>query len=523
MLPRTPLQRWLYIAGFLALILLFAHQSSYTRPTLDHTAKTIDKALDKTVDKIGNIVSGPKQVPPFDAAVDDLTYVKEVLKNHEIGPEITYLSRFIRYVPDATDRPPMTEVDEDLFTAPFKEIKISSLSTLPAAKPLELHVKPLIRAGDVDASELLFAVSTVYERFKDKNGPIEEWARWFTDGHGVSNGAGLILTLHEAKDEELDAASATLASRGINATVMRSNPDHEMSGRYVDLIHKLWNDPSRESRKYFALIDDDTFFPHMSKLISTLAQYNPKHRFYIGTYTERMEWLRDHFANFAYGGGGIFLTAPMISELVGFPCLDKLENGDYKLGPDSHQGDRLLYNCIMKYSDIRITYQPLLQQADHGGDPGGIYESGRQPLSLHHYKSWHKHIPDKMHIVSDACGLDCILQRWQFKDNFILSNGYSVAEYPRGIDFATDAIEDTFDMGTTEQKAMNFAYVYGGMRARLSNTGRKRAWQLLDSRRVGNGTVTQIYFKSRGDPRWIEEGKEELPINDSIIVLTWMP
>jgi len=282
----------------------------------------------------------------------------------------------------------------------------------------------------------------------------------------------------------------------------------------------LYNHPTRDSRKFFTLVDDDTFFPAMSELLRTLSEYNPECPYYIGTFTERANWLLEHRAPYAYGGGGIFLTAPVARQIVQLPCLEKNEAGRYLL--DADQGDRLLYNCLRQNTEVRVTYLPLLYQEDQFGDPSGFYESGRQPLSLHHYKSWHSFLPEKAHFVVDACGEDCLFQRWQFKDNFILSNGYSVAEYPKGIDFDTGLMEGTFDMGGEEEMATNLAYVFGGLRKSLSRTGRKRAWELLDSTREGGGRVKQVYVKRRGDGRWAVDG-EEGPDNDSIIVLEWIP
>jgi hypothetical protein len=498
MLPRIPLHRWLAVAFFVLVL--------YFYPNLTQIST----------------ISGPTSHQQISSeGVEDLTYVKGVLKKHKIGPEVSYASRRIRYIPDNEDRPPMTKVDQILFPEPFLDIKITKLSSLPAGRPLELHVKQSARPNQVDASSLMFGCSTTFGRFTSENtGPIDQWARWLTDGQGHSNGAGLILALFNATEPQVDQAAAMLAEVGINATVVLSDVTLDMAGRYVALVNMLYNHPTRESRKFFTLVDDDTFFPAMSELLHTLSKYDPEYPYYIGTFTERANWLVEHQAPYAYGGGGIFLTAPVARQIVQMPCLEKNEAGRYLL--DADQGDRLLYNCLRQNTEIRVTYLPLLYQEDQFGDPSGFYESGRQPLSLHHYKSWHSFLPGKAHFVVDACGEDCLFQRWQFNDNFILSNGYSVAEYPKGIDFDTGLMEGTFDMGGEEEMATNLAYVFGSLRKSLSRTGRKRAWELLDSTREGAGWVKQVYVKRRGDRRWAVDG-EEGPENDSIIVLEWIP
>jgi hypothetical protein len=505
MLPRTHTSKWLTVALFLLLILYFLATGSYSEYSIlpDTTTTT----------------AHPES---HDTEVDDLTYVKEVLKKNGVGPEISYASRTIRYIPDAKERKSLTEVDHDLLAEPFQDINIKRLSTLPSAKALELHVKQSPRPDQVDASSLIFGCSTTFERFTNNDtSPMDEWVRWLTDGRGRSNGAGLVLALFNTTQDEIDRTADTLSAVGINATVVASDMTLDMAGRYVALVDMLYNHPSRDSRKFFNLIDDDTFFPAMTQFLKVLRKYNPAKPYYIGTLTERSRWLLEHQAPFAFGGGGILLTAPMAKQITELPCLEKQEDGRYVL--DNDQGDRLLYNCLHEYTDTRLTYLPLLHQEDQYGDPSGFYEAGNQPLSLHHYKSWHHYIPGKGHLVVDACGEDCYFQRFQFNDNFILSNGYSVAQYPDGIDFDTGMMECTFELGDEDETMVNLMYSFGSLRPSLNKTGKKKQWVLLDSRREdGYGRVKQVYIKRRGDGRWVGPD-EEKPENDSILVLSWIP
>ena len=457
--------------------------------------------------------------------VDDLSWVKKVLKEHEIGPEISFASRTIRYIPDAPSRAPITEVDQNLFTDEFHNITISSKKNLPSGRPLNLHVHQSPRPDQVDASTLIFGVSTTFERFNgEKTSPIKEWTRWLTDGYGNSNGAGLVLALFNTSQAELDHAYERLTSVGINATVLASDMSLDMAGRYVDLVGMIYNHPTSKQRKYFTLIDDDTFFPAMSALLNKLSEYKPTKPYYIGTFTERVDWLLGNRAPMAYGGGGIFLTGPVASKVLEVDCLAKNEAGQYLVGGD--QGDRLLYNCLKSKTEITLTYLPLLHQEDQFGDPSGFYESGGQPLSLHHYKSWHHVEPDHIQTVAAACGDDCVLQRFQFKDNFIISNGYSVVHYPKGIDFDPLLVEGTMDYGAPEPAELEdvvFSYSFGMLRKNLNFTGRKKSWEMLDSRVEGHGRVKQIYLKRRSDGRWLAKDEEEPPERDSVVVLTWIP
>lgn len=509
MLPRTPLQRWMAAGGGLLLLFWFW-------PTFDRFTAFSDSAY-------ASAGSG----------TDELSFVRQILKDHKIGPDIEFASRTIRYVPDQRERKSITAVNDDLFPNSFTNITVGKRTSLPAGKVVSVHIHQSPRPDQVDAADMLFAASTTYDRFQNPNtSPIKEWKRWLTDGNGRSNGAGVILALYDTSEEDLALAAQTLEEVGINATVVHSNPDLNMAGRYVDLVHMLFKHPTRPRRKYLVLIDDDTFFPRLHDLQQHLAQYDPTKPFYIGTYTERADWLLRNRAPFAYGGGGVILTAPTAETIVSLPCLDKDEG---KMGGfvwDSDQGDRLLYNCLSNLTDISLTFLPTLHQNDQFGDASGVYESGRTIHSLHHFKSWHQFIPDQMHVVADACGEACTLQRFQFKDNFIVTNGYSVAQYPQGIDFDPLQTEHTFGLGAPEPGQPDLADVafnmfYGSMRKDLTRTGKKKAWGLLGARKEGNGRVTQVYLKSWSDERWF--GKDEsVPSResnprDSIVVLTWIP
>lgn len=498
MRPRaSPLLRWLIV--IITVIIIYFYYSNFSLSLLLHNKEIHDD-------------------------LGELEYVKILLKNHDVGTEVDYASRTIRYIPDAAERKSLTGIHETLFPQQFSRFSISSHSSLPASKLLDLHVKQSPRPYEVDATNLLFGVSTTFERFSDANiSPVKEWSRWLTDGYGRSNGAGLILALLNSSSSDIDIARKQLESVGINATVLPSNSSLDMPGRYVDLVNMLYNRPTRDWRKWFVLIDDDTFFPYMHELQRTLSIYDPNLPYYIGTFTERMDWMLSNHAPFAYGGGGVFLSLPTLQKVTEAPCLAKNLDGTYVLNAD--QGDRLLYNCIHHYTDVALTHLPQLHQLDQFGDPSGFYESGFQPLSLHHYKSWHKFSPEPAHLVADACGEDCFLQRFKFMDNFILTNGYSLAQYPHGIDFDPGLVEHTFEAGESDNKDLEetvFSYAFGQLRPGLSKTGRKRSWELIGARREGQGRIKQVYLKRKNDERWRKEG-DPPDERDSVVVINWIP
>ncbi|TAQ86481.1 hypothetical protein B7494_g5191 [Chlorociboria aeruginascens] len=454
---------------------------------------------------------------------NDISYLKALLSEHNISPDITYASRILRYAFSAPARHSITKLDAPLFPTNFSKLNLETEISLPAPKrvsgPIPVY-KSSLRPQDIDASDLLFGVSTTYSRFSDAKGPIKEWRRWLTNSNGEPNGASLILILHLASDAELESAQSILYSAGIDAIVQSSDPTLDMPGRYVKLVDYMFAHPKSASKKYFGLIDDDTFFPSLPALLKRLGRYDPKGEYYIGAFTERVDWIMDHKVPMAYGGGGVFLTRPLLQRIGTLPCLEKTEDGTYREWGE--QGDLLLYNCLHNHTEIVLSWEKGLHQNDQWGDPSGFYESGLEILSVHHYKSWHHFAPEIMHVASDACGESCLLQRFQFSDNWILNNGYSLVEYPQGIDFDTEKMEGTFDnkYGKDGTEDVSLSFSFGPLRRSLSGTGRKKSWELIGARSEGHGVVRQVYLKRKADERWYapEEKRDE---RDSVVVILW--
>jgi hypothetical protein len=509
MLPKTRQARWVVVA--FVLVSLFYLQSTFSNTPLLVTV-TLGDAEAEAI---------PTDAIPTDTDVDDLAYIARVLQEKGLGPNVTYASRTIQYIPDAPDRPSVTEIGDTLFPYGFVTVNFEKENVLPITAPLQIHVKDSPRRDQVNASSMIFGASTTFGRFTSvTTSPMEEWKRWLTDGNKNSNGAGLVLALFNATEEEIEHARKQLHAEGIDATVVQSNSALDMPGRYVDLIEMLYNHPSSNTRDWFVLIDDDTFFPCVSGLVETLSKYDSSKPYYIGTLTERTDWLLANRRPMAYGGGGVFLSRPVARKIVQVDCLTKDEKGDYVVG--GTQGDALLYSCLHRYTDLRLTYIPQLHQLDQFGDSSGFYESGEKMLSLHHYKSWHTKEPATMHVVIDACGEDCFLQRFQTQDNYIITNGFSVVQYPEGIDFDPLLVEETFEGAEGDTADVSLTYAFGGLRPSLNYTGKKKGWDLISSRQEGDGRVRQIYFKSKEDIRWVKEGTEPAEY-DSVVVLLWVP
>ncbi|KAI9738485.1 MAG: hypothetical protein M1818_005382 [Claussenomyces sp. TS43310] len=466
----------------------------------------------------------PPDEGPADCSIN-VTSLRALQVRLELGEQLEYAERRIEYAVKNMARRPLMKLDQDLLLGDFHTINMSD-APMPARcnPPLKVTIPKSPTPDTVNASEILFGISTTMSRLKDLV-TIREWSYWLTDGRGRSNGAGLVLLLVDATTTEAEELQVLLNEVGISAEVHLAGKKTEMAERYLSLIPKLHDSRLNVHRRWLALCDDDTFFPSMHGLLANLRQHNHSTPHYIGALSEDIHSVERHGSQ-AFGGAGVFLSLPLASIIsrIYSDCSSSSAIAAADSGWGA-QGDILLRRCIYENTEVRLTTMLGLYQLDITGDASGFYESGNKPLSLHHYKGgqWHVATPNEMAKLSRALGEDAFLMRYQTTDDFILSVGYSVAQYPYGIDFDVLQYERTFG-AVGDDKGFNFDYVFGPQRKSLSGTGRKIGWQLMQTEVKRNGVVRQVYVRKKDDARWRREGEEsEGEGSDGIIVLIWMP
>ena len=304
---------------------------------------------------------------------------------------------------------------------------------------------------------------------------------------------------------EMAALERRMRSLGIEATVVGAPKNSMMQARYFSLV-KLLYERRDAATQWIALLDDDTFLPSMHSLLATLSSYDPSKEWYLGSMSEDW-WSVMVYGMMSFGGGGTFLSLPLASHISANH--DTCVRETY-----ANQGDIRVFECITSHTTTKLQPVPGLHQMDLGGDLSGFYESGRLPLSLHHWKAgWHfEQKPEQralntysmaeMHLVSDVCG-DCFLQRWQFGLDTVLSNGFSISMYPDERVLARlveskdmEKVEDTF-MPTREVNSFMKGYEHsiGPLRPRVES---KVQYRFLDAK-AEDGGVRQYYVYKASD------------------------
>ena len=415
------------------------------------------------------------------------------LKDLDLKFPIKYARRDINVRPQSgAQRPSVTNINETL----FPKIQIVDPGKDPVSEhcmpPLSLEVSPFHGREMVDASNVLFGMSTLLSRLEDSISFLERWL--------AHTGASFfVIVVNSEEDRKPDKKKmASLQSHmrelGIKVTLVKPSKDDDMAHRYFSLVKLLYSKHDK-STQWIGIVDDDTFFPSMHTLINTLGNYDPRQELYVGGMSEEW-WSVVLYGLMAFGGAGLFLSVPMAA----------LIDANYKACTEqsgSSAGDMRIVECIQWHSHVKLTPIPALHQMDMSGDLSGVYESGWRPLSLHHWKAdwWDEKrqnnwFPlDVMHLVADVCG-DCFLQRWRFGGDTVLSNGYSIATYPKGISaqdlqkpehtcLGPRKVADTFNPG--------YVHSLGTIREPLKLEEEKMQYMFLNAEMV-NGSVRQYYL-----------------------------
>ena len=400
----------------------------------------------------------------------------------------------------------ITRIDEPLFgdlkmVEPGKE---SNETGLPhCSEPLFLDV-PAFSDTPADASHILFGAATSLARLEASLPFFERWlahtnARLF-----------VVVTASDGKapnPEHMDGLQSRMRGLGLAATLVE--PLNRKDGpleRYFSLVKVLYANRD-ESTRWLGFIDDDPFDTSMSELDSALDKHDHTQLRYLGALSEEW-WTVVLYGLIGMGGAGIFLSVPLAA------IVDANHN-ECKTNSRMIFGDHKIYECIDRYTKTPLTSLPGLHQIDIHGDRSGVFESGRQLLTLHHWKEGYwdekgegpdgirhsRWFPmDQMSLVTDICDT-CYLQRWQFGPDTILSNGYSVSTYPKGAlnprkqkPLRLDKVEYTWVTPVKVEDSYNkgWDHYLGPLRPKLKLEEEKVPFRFLAGVKVDGG-VRQYY------------------------------
>ncbi|KAH6678183.1 glycosyltransferase family 31 protein [Halenospora varia] len=473
--------------------------------------------LQNVQDWIPGANSGKEYIGP---CTEQLDWLEPYLFNYPIN----YASRDIVIVPSANaERPSVTTIDKPLFND-FHTIDLSKSKTAELAKclpDLRLEV-PRIPMLAPDASNMIFGLQTTIKRLKET---VKHLGRWLS--HSNARLYAIVIETEEvaANDEEMKALEKEFQDLGMNVTVMHPvRATDSFAQRYFSLVNLMYEHRD-DTTEWVVCIDDDTFFPSMYNLLDMLSVYDATKSQYIGSLSEDW-WAVNHYGLMGFGGAGVFISTPLAKTV-------HEHNDECKENLRTTAGDISVMDCIYRFTDTKLTHVPALHQVDMPGDLTGFYESGREFTSLHHWKNDFKLEMDKLHMVADICG-SCFLQRYQFPNEYLLTNGFSITHYPQGhltgkkpggvLGTGVGGVSvDKIDLNQMEETwadKINVLHSLAPTRDKMP-VELKVGYKLLDSIYVDGAwnqfnqrkrAVRQIYLKEGG------EGER-----DTVIALTWHP
>ncbi|KAI9678277.1 MAG: hypothetical protein M1817_006222 [Caeruleum heppii] len=463
--------------------------------------------------------SKPSQVDP-QSVPEACRLNLAALKPHGLSPTIRYARRTIRAVPTGAKRLEQVEVVEDnLFPeSQLIENKVEKSTTAEQGlvalehcelQPLTLPVSPFSRR--VHAPELMFGVATTAERLRESIPHLQYWL----------GGTNATLVAIIPRDSGINDLETRMKEAGISFSVHISNDD--FTTRYLSLIEVFHKERSkRPDVEWASFIDDDTFFPSMARLQARLSRFDSSLPQYLGSISEDFHQVAKH-GFFAFGGAGIFVSTPLISQL------HERFSRCKKTVADIIDGDVKLATCIFQTTTTKLSLLPELHQFDvFGNAPQGLFESGRPLLSIHHWKTWYRLDVLRLSAVSAIAGDLSILQRWRFslpkarfrfsrgKPGLVLTNGFSIVEYPSDTPDLSK-MERTWGLNpdfkesgrSLKELSVDYAHSLAPLREKLDEGKEKMSYYMVDTVEEDDGrSVRQVYIHK--GPEGGEDGVYEL-------------
>ena len=416
----------------------------------------------------------------------DLEYLQPYINTETFS----YARRTIRTKHHAGDRKSLTRINEPLLgTAHIlskENLSSISITSLPI---LNLRIPS---SPETDPGIMSFGMATEIPRLTSALPQLLHW---------LPHTNAQVHVIAPPHDLDLQMQNS-IRAMGINLTINTSNLPFPKA--YFSIVKTLYEARGPKT-KWLVLMDDDTFIPSLRYLVSHLERhYDADEEVMIAATSDDIGQVRN-FGLIPFGGAGIFISVPLAQSLV------QREVWDYCMESGKDQGDQIVNDCLNTQSTVRPTFDLGLHQMDITGDSSGYFESGRRMLTIHHWRSWFNVNVPMAGNVSKACGDECVFQRWLFDENIVLSNGYSVVDYPKGVqEKELEKVEKTWngDLGS-------YLHKIGPLRESYQKEEKRQA-RLVEAVVVEGVGVRQIYVENA---EWIEEGAQRI---DRVVELLWL-
>lgn len=500
-MPPPPSARMVQLLAATALVFLFTGAYYLLTPTSLGTDPLTTTTTAATATAVRWHHTAP--LPP----APNITLDIDILKQLHVPNNFTY-QRHCIHAREKTGlhRESIVDIPHPLFHHDqFREIALDERfepdSSYPAILPpchaaIEIEVPDFRSHAHASTRALMLGVATTMKRIEDS---LPTFSRWLSN-----TGSPLVVLLVDQTDlknveEDILRTQAQAEALAIELIFepYHHTFEHDSEGLKNFGLATVLDKNRREETRWFGIIDDDTFFLSLQRMLENLAPYSPESPWYIGALTEgHTRVAKEGFK--AWGGAGFFISPPLMRTLA--------EHAIECTRLDQFFGDLLWRDCIQDVTSptVHLTEMRGLNQIDMWHDISGWYEAGFNPiLTVHHWKSWHFYPVAVGHIVADVAGPDSFLQRYQFGNQTVFTNGFSIAEYPHGMpDLNLVELTMTEDVNVVRAPPqLEFHHSMGHTRPALELGQDKIQWRFEYAVQTSDGIVRQFYTKRMNDDR----------------------
>lgn len=464
--------------------------------------------------------------------LDTDAYLDELIHRHDLSTRVEWAAWNIRSTQTQAEWNSVTRVSKRFQPRRPQVFDVKSENPSPPQdlQTLRLPSPRGLLPGQFDASGYLFGVSTTYDRLMENDrAMLKSWHWWLTDGRQDGNGAHIVIMLDRANDQQIWQLQSVLDAMSISAMVYNAEEPLSTATRYSQLAGELHAFGSALSavgisKRWFTLLDDTIFFPSLSYLDEKLRTYNAAENIYIGVPSGPEDWVA-HDGKFSTTGGGVVIMSRSgLAKYLSLSCaeIDAQSESSFH----SRRWTSIIHECMTSRGEIPMQvilglYSPTV---DVTPSVSADLENGARPIAL---RGRVRGINLPMaYLVADECGEACFMQRFLFRDNWVLVNGVSISQYQNQVQVwrRPHIIPAPAEQSDTEAKRdakksqlqLNDA---GGDRIHITGGGARNLWKLLDASVDDRGIVWQAYVK-RAEKSKGDEADEEAEL-DSVIILIW--
>lgn len=300
--------------------------------------------------------NGRKYLSQVDTPIDDthtpLDFLLRVSRelSLDLSPSILYSRRCIEVVSSSeAKRQEVVSISEPLITdqVTLQGEQLRGGASLPQCTLLKLTT-PEPHAVAEKFPDLIFGLATTYTRLRESLSSIEHWCS------GRASKVIVMVEDYVVREAEVLELQQEYRDRDIQASFIAPIDESLSTSQNHFFVLTQMVKESGPQTKWFALLDDDTFFPHLKPLSDALGRLDHESDMYVGALSEDFGSVKN-FGIMAYGGAGVYLSAHLARKL------GALDQATECLGEaPENLGDIVLRNCVYHHSRAKLTFLPGL-------------------------------------------------------------------------------------------------------------------------------------------------------------------